>query len=273
MKKQMIILLLGTGLLVLTACGSDTVEQDSAVKPAGAVTATETSADASADNPENTEEEQNSEISTTETEGGSETETEDSGSDEEAASTEMPELYQEVLDTYRKAIQKEWDTTDLAERELSVRLANYYGESAEDNLGCWLVDLDDDGVREMLIATTTGDDAQILDGYTIVNGTAAHIFSADETTAYYVKADHTIACIQEDGSFSCEFIHYELEGDFLYNALELSYNEELDADAPWFTVDAENYDPISESEFEELVQQLQSDYLMPEAEPLSSLEK
>lgn len=66
----------------------------------------------------------------------------------------IPELYQEELNKFYAVVRDEWSADELM--ALSVmEMANYYGDASLDNIGFILMDVNGDGVDELIIGTTT----------------------------------------------------------------------------------------------------------------------
>lgn len=65
----------------------------------------------------------------------------------------IPKLYQKELNKLYAVVRDEWSADELV--DLSVpKLADYYGDASLDNIGFVLMDVNSDGVDEMVIGTT-----------------------------------------------------------------------------------------------------------------------
>lgn len=79
---------------------------------------------------------------------------------------ELPETYQLILDKEYVAAREQWDRDALIEREhLSWKIPAYYGENGLENIGFCLLDLNGDGLEELVI------------GEVVPEGTANTVFS------------------------------------------------------------------------------------------------
>ena len=65
----------------------------------------------------------------------------------------IPELYQEVLNKFYAVVRDEWPAEELVDLS-AMEMANYYGDASLDNIGFILMDVNGDGVDELMIGTT-----------------------------------------------------------------------------------------------------------------------
>lgn len=65
----------------------------------------------------------------------------------------IPELYQEELNKFYVAVQKEWPSDQLMDLA-AMTMADYYGDAPLDNIGFILMDVNGDGANELMIGTT-----------------------------------------------------------------------------------------------------------------------
>ena len=111
----------------------------------------------------------------------------------------IPELYQEVLNKFYAVVRDEWPADRLMDLG-AMTMAEYYGGAALDNIGFTLMDVNGDGIDELLVGTT----APVEEG-----GTAIFCMYSDpenpfinlqtfENEIYYLHAGET------DGSYLME---------------------------------------------------------------------
>lgn len=111
----------------------------------------------------------------------------------------IPELYQEVLNKFYAVVRDEWPTDQLMELG-AMTMPEYYGDASLDNIGFTLMDVNGDGINELLVGTT----APVEEG-----GTAIFCMYSDpenpfinlqtfENEIYYLHAGET------DGSYLME---------------------------------------------------------------------
>ena len=65
----------------------------------------------------------------------------------------IPELYQEELNKFYAAVRNEWSADQLVDLN-AEEMANYYGDASLDHIGFLLMDVNGDGVEELMIGTT-----------------------------------------------------------------------------------------------------------------------
>ena len=64
----------------------------------------------------------------------------------------IPELYQEVLNKFYVAVRDKWPADQLIDLP-AVKMTDYYGDAPLDNIGFVLMDVNSDGIKELLIGT------------------------------------------------------------------------------------------------------------------------
>ena len=65
----------------------------------------------------------------------------------------IPELYQEVLNKFYVAVRDEWPRDQIVD-VATTEMAGYFGDASLDNIGFILMDVNGDGVDELMIGTT-----------------------------------------------------------------------------------------------------------------------
>lgn len=103
----------------------------------------------------------------------------------------LPEAYAEILSLYASALTERWDGGTLMEHDMNYMLADCYGDNPFQNVGYAIVDLDENGSRELLIGATANIGEEffrdiIFELYTLDdNGNAVRIFISGERDRYY----------------------------------------------------------------------------------------
>lgn len=170
MKKISIVILLALAV-TLSACGksSQTENRDVYREEQGT---------------EQFQEPSENEVSVTEKSGG-DTERNTENSDE------IPEAYEKILSLYASALTERWNGEKLMENDMNYMLADCYGDNPFQNVGYAIVDLDENGSRELLIGATADIGEEffkdiIFEMYTLdENGNAVRIFISGERDRYY----------------------------------------------------------------------------------------
>ena len=65
----------------------------------------------------------------------------------------IPEHYVEILNKFYAVVRDEWPAEELMDLS-AMEMANYYGDASLDNIGFILMDVNGDGVDELMIGTT-----------------------------------------------------------------------------------------------------------------------
>ena len=155
--------------------------------------------------------------------------------------------YQEVVNKYITAITEGWKGEICAQEDISIVTCNF---SSLRDVGYALRDLDGNGVEELLIATTSGEQV-ILDLYTLTNGALVHVFSGWERNAYYLTTDNGIYNQGSGGAAVSYYTLYRLSGDKLSAEASVTFDADTDRENPWFQGD--ELKPITEAEAEAIL--------------------
>ena len=145
----------------------------------------------------------------------------------------IPQSYQNVLNKYYAIVRDTWPAEELMDIG-AVGMADYYGDAPLDNIGFTLMDLDGDGVDEMIIGTTYAPEGI---------GTAIFCIYSDPTNAYYsinsVEGDvHYLHADESDGTYLVEIVGLDaawdirpasaFDFDYLEGALDVANRMNLD---------------------------------------------
>ena len=160
------------------------------------------------------------------------------------------ELYRPVLELYAQAQTEQWDGQQLTAAGLSNQAYGWL--SVQQKLGCGLVDLDADGVMELLIGDC--ESALLVDGYRLNNGIPEQLFMAvtqleqpqyEDLEFLY---DDWYLCRDEKGAW---YLYHQVQQDWLISGyfpvrleqgiLQVTegfvYNSIVDEFNPWYLVD------------------------------------
>ncbi|HHX11318.1 MAG TPA: hypothetical protein GX731_00725 [Clostridiales bacterium] len=149
-------------------------------------------------------------------------------------------LYSEVLDTYYTALHEKWNFQTLSYASLSILSTYCYEGDPLTNVGYEFIDIDNNGVLELLIGSLNGDpfvDKMIFDIYTIVDDQPALVFTGWERNRYYLCEDYSIANEGSSGASSSFYGIYNLDytGYKLVLTEAVIYYEEYQGnDPPWY---------------------------------------
>lgn len=136
--------------------------------------------------------------------------------------------YEEILSTYILAQQEQWDAA--ACQEAGISYLAVHGE-ATDKIGYLLLDMDGDGVDELLFS----DGDNILDLYTVVDGEVVHLLSGTERNVYYYCVGGYIGNRGSSGAGNTSYNFYRLEDGSLVLERNVTYDADLEEVGPWIT--------------------------------------
>ncbi|MCR5371264.1 MAG: hypothetical protein K6E83_11225 [Clostridium sp.] len=129
----------------------------------------------------------------------------DGGSYVKGAGMKGEELYGEVLQKYRAALEEGWEAGKLEEEEMSpmyyvIRQDN--PEEVMNRIGFTYKDISGDGIEELLIGEIAEDDWKgvIYDIYTIVDRKPAHVLSGWDRNRYFVCDDFFLCNEYSEGA-------------------------------------------------------------------------
>ena len=120
--------------------------------------------------------------------------------------TAIPEAYQPVIAKYTTALMEHWGGEACSNADISI-LVSYATSPSE--LGYALLDLDNDGTDELIIAN----DAErqvIYDLYSLVDGKLVHVFTGWDRNSYELREGYRILNIGSNGAASADYVYCHL---------------------------------------------------------------
>ena len=242
MKK---LLLTATTLLLILAlmagCRPSQPELPAASEPAESIESTE-SIDSTTEPAENP---------TTETEDDTEYEG-------DASSYYIDVVYAQQIERYYTAISQQWDEGAYFEHEMSALAAYYYDGNALDNVGFTFMDLDGDGVWELIIGAIKNaeQDPLVFEIWTLKNDEPVMVAQSGARNRYYLQYAEednlwSVANEAENGAANRAVYYLQLiEGEF--EVMQgIVFDAAANEKAPWFMAydldwDISNDTPIDE---------------------------
>ena len=162
--------------------------------------------------------------------------------------TAIPEAYQPVIAKYTTALTEHWGGEACSNADISI-LVSYATSPSE--LGYALLDLDNDGADELIIAN----DAErqvIYDLYSLVDGKLVHVFTGWDRNSYELREGFRILNIGSNGAASADYVYCHLSNGQLVTDSLIRFDAATDPDHPWFRGTGENdLAPITDENWSE----------------------
>lgn len=162
--------------------------------------------------------------------------------------TAIPEAYQPVIAKYVTALTEHWGGEACSNADISI-LVSYATSPSE--LGYALLDLDNDGTDELIIAN----DAErqvIYDLYSLVDGKLVHVFTGWDRNSYELREGFSILNIGSNGAASADYVYCHLSNGQLVTDSLIRFDAATDPDHPWFRGTGENdLAPITDENWSE----------------------
>ena len=162
--------------------------------------------------------------------------------------TAIPEAYQPVIAKYVTALTEHWGGEACSNADISL-LVSYATSPSE--LGYALLDLDNDGTDELVIAN----DAErqvIYDLYSLVDGKLVHVFTGWDRNSYELREGFRILNIGSNGAASADYVYCHLSNGQLVTDSLIRFDAATDPDHPWFRGTGENdLAPITDENWSE----------------------
>lgn len=162
--------------------------------------------------------------------------------------TAIPEAYQPVVAKYVTALTEHWGGEACSNADISI-LVSYATSPSE--LGYALLDLDNDGTDELIIAN----DAErqvIYDLYSLVDGKLVHVFTGWDRNSYELREGFRILNIGSNGAASTDYVYCHLSNGQLVTDSLIRFDAATDPDHPWFRGTSENdLAPITDENWSE----------------------
>lgn len=162
--------------------------------------------------------------------------------------TAIPEAYQPVIAKYVTALTEHWGGEACSNADISI-LVSYATSPSE--LGYALLDLDNDGTDELIIAN----DAErqvIYDLYSLVDGKLVHVFTGWDRNSYELREGFRILNIGSNGAASADYVYCHLSNGQLVTDNLIRFDAATDPDHPWFRGTGENdLAPITDENWSE----------------------
>ena len=162
--------------------------------------------------------------------------------------TAIPEAYQPVIAKYVTALTEHWGGEACSNADISI-LVSYATSPSE--LGYALLDLDNDGTDELVIANNA-ERQVIYDLYSLVDGKLVHVFTGWDRNSYELREGFRILNIGSNGAASTDYVYCHLSNGQLVTDSLIRFDAATDPDHPWFRGTGENdLAPITDENWSE----------------------
>jgi uncharacterized protein YceK len=111
--------------------------------------------------------------------------------------------YQSVFEDYEEIFTGSWSMDDYIANDFPQQLIYCMGDAPYDNIGYLLLDLDGDGIQELLIGEASSDpfyDCLLLQMYTLEDGNVVKVLTSQNSAWYQLCVDQTLVCTTDDGT-------------------------------------------------------------------------
>jgi predicted small lipoprotein YifL len=176
----------------------------------------------------------------------------------DASSYYIDVVYHQQIERYHTAISQQWDESAYFDHEMSVLAAHYYDEKSLDNIGFTFMDLDGDGIWELIIGAIKNAerDPLIFEIWALKNDEPVMIAQSGSNNRYYLQYSQEddawyVANEGSNGAANSATYYLMLIDGKLEVMQGIVYDAMADQENPWFMAydldwDVSNDEPIDE---------------------------
>ena len=176
----------------------------------------------------------------------------------DASSYYIDVVYAQQIERYYTAISQQWDETACFDHELSPLVTSYYDGKPLDNVGFTFMDLDGDGIWELIIGAIRNaeQDPLVFEIWALKNDEPVMLVQSGSHNRYYLQYAEednlwSVAYEAENGAANHAVYYLQLfEGEFSVTQ-GVIFDAAADEENPWFMTydldwDVSNDTPIDE---------------------------
>jgi predicted small lipoprotein YifL len=176
----------------------------------------------------------------------------------DASSYYIDVVYHQQIERYHTAISQQWDESAYFDHEMSVLAAHYYDEKSLDNIGFTFMDLDGDGIWELIIGAIKNAerDPLIFEIWALKNDEPVMIAQSGSNNRYYLQYSQeddlwSVAYEAENGAANRAMYYLQLQDGEFQVTQGIIFDMRANENAPWFMTydldwDVSNDTPIDE---------------------------
>lgn len=199
--------------------------------------------------------------------------------DSENSDSTVIASYEELIETYQKAFEEQWDMDQLEQKGLSTLIVYNYDKGIESIGYNPVTDIDHDGQEELLISElapeSDEDNMLVLAAYTLKDDGVHPIFISSERNRFFLldlldNPGEAINIVNEGSNSAFNSFHAEkrLENGELILVQAVVYDDTVDADHPWYLtydqdMNLENAESITEDEANAIIEANKTNYYFP----------
>ena len=206
---------------------------------------------------------------------------EDTQYEGDASSYYIDVVYAQQIERYHTAISQQWDEIAYLDHEMSPLAARYYDGKPLDNVGFTFMDLDGDGIWELIIGAiqNAAQDPLVFEIWALKNDEPVMLAQSGSHNRYYLQYAEedglwSVAYEAENGAANRAVYYLQLlDGEFMVTQ-GIVFDAVANEEAPWFMAydldwDVSNDTPIDEDIANAVMDVGRSNYIAQEYFPYS----
>ena len=159
----------------------------------------------------------------------------------DASSYYIDVVYHQQIERYHTAISQQWDESAYFDHEMSVLAAHYYDEKSLDNIGFTFMDLDGDGIWELIIGAIKNAERNplIFEIWALKNDEPVMLAQSGSNNRYYLQYSQeddlwSVAYEAENGAANRAVYYLQLQDGEFQVTQGIIFDMRANENAPWF---------------------------------------